>query len=131
MISYCQITLTLHIAIQFLSICYLPYHIINYYRKKISLIKLSLYHVENQVNETNSAGLTVEVVGAAIEALLILFTFLSCCFVVTDCCRKNTGSMFHQEYHHLYVVTGGCTVERSPTETIKSFNHLIFSFTHW
>ena len=58
--------------------------------------------------------LTVEVLGAAVVSLLILFTLLRGRLVVGEGGGEDAGAVLHQKPHHWEVVTRGRAVERGP-----------------
>ena len=64
------------------------------------------------------AVLTVEVFGAAIEAIFVLFTLLGRRLMVTDGRRKHARSVLHEELHHRQVVTRRGAVQGCPREHI-------------
>ena len=57
------------------------------------------------VNELIQLVLTVEVFGAAVEAILVLLTLLCRSLVVADGRREHARSVLHEELHHRQVVT--------------------------
>merc|ERR1719510_983845 len=56
----------------------------------------------------------IKILGAPVESLLVLLTFLGGRLMVGQGGGEDAGSVLHQELHHGEVVAGGRAVERGP-----------------
>lgn len=61
-----------------------------------------------------SALLTVQILGAAIEALLILLALLGRRLMIRQRGGKQTGTALHQKLDHIEIITAGGAVQRRP-----------------
>ena len=84
----------------------------------INLLNNFFYSTNKQYSKCSITAvphvLTVEIIGAAVEAVLVLLTLLGGRLVVTDRGGKDTRAVLHQYPHHRQVVTRRRTVKGGP-----------------